>query len=54
MPAEVLLELAADAIELAGASRDAPIEFEEIREGPAIALLVAARRQVARNVLALD
>ena len=31
-PAEVLLELAADAIELAGASRDAPIEFEGIRE----------------------
>jgi hypothetical protein len=31
-PGEVLLELAADAIELAGASRDNPIEFEGIRE----------------------
>lgn len=28
----MLLELAADAIELSGASRDAPIEFEGIRE----------------------
>jgi hypothetical protein len=31
-PGEVLLEVAADAIELAGASRDNPIEFEGIRE----------------------
>lgn len=31
-PAEVLLELAADAIEFSGASRDAPIEFAGIRE----------------------
>lgn len=31
-PAEVLLELAADAIEFAGASRDSPIVFEGIRE----------------------
>jgi hypothetical protein len=31
-PGEVLLGLAADAIELSGASRDAPIEFEHIRE----------------------
>jgi hypothetical protein len=31
-PGEVLLELAADAIDEAGASRDAPIEFEDIRE----------------------
>ena len=29
-PAEVFLELAADAIELAGASRDHPIEMEEL------------------------
>jgi hypothetical protein len=31
-PGEVFLELAADAIEEAGASRDEPIEFEGIRE----------------------
>jgi hypothetical protein len=31
-PAEVLLDLAADAIEEAGASREAPIAFEGIRE----------------------
>jgi hypothetical protein len=31
-PGEVFLELAADAIELAGASREEPIEFEGIRE----------------------
>lgn len=31
-PGEVLLELAADAIELSGASRQAPIEFEGIRD----------------------
>jgi hypothetical protein len=31
-PGEVLLELAADAIELSGASRDAPISFEGMRE----------------------
>jgi hypothetical protein len=31
-PGEVLLELAADAIDESGASRDAPIEFEGIRE----------------------
>ncbi len=31
-PAEVLLELAADAIEDAGASRERPIEFENIRK----------------------
>ena len=30
-PGEVLLELAADAIEVSGASRAQPIEFEEIR-----------------------
>jgi hypothetical protein len=30
-PGEVLLELAADAIEKAGASREHPIEFENIR-----------------------
>jgi hypothetical protein len=31
-PGEVLLELAADAIEASGASRAQPIEFEQIRE----------------------
>jgi hypothetical protein len=31
-PGEVLLELAADAIELSGAGREDPIEFEGIRE----------------------
>ena len=31
-PGEVLLDLAADAIEEAGASREAPIAFEGIRE----------------------
>jgi hypothetical protein len=31
-PGEVLLELAADAIEESGASRQRPIEFEDIRE----------------------
>jgi hypothetical protein len=31
-PGEVLLDLAADAIEEAGASRDNPIEFEGIRQ----------------------
>jgi hypothetical protein len=31
-PGEVLLELAADAIEESGASREQPIEFEKIRE----------------------
>jgi hypothetical protein len=31
-PGEVLLGLAADAIELSGATRENPIEFEEIRE----------------------
>jgi hypothetical protein len=31
-PGEVFLELAADAIEAVGASRDEPIEFERIRE----------------------
>ena len=31
-PGELLLELAADAIEESGASRERPIEFEKIRE----------------------
>jgi hypothetical protein len=31
-PGKVLLGLAADTIELSGASRDAPIEFEDLRE----------------------
>ena len=31
-PAELLLELAADALDIAGASREAPLEFEGIRE----------------------
>ena len=31
-PGEVLLDLAADAIRIAGASRQSPIEFEGIRE----------------------
>jgi hypothetical protein len=32
-PGEVLLELAADAIEEAGATRERPLEFESIRKG---------------------
>lgn len=31
-PGEVLLELAADALELSGASRQAPVDYEGIRE----------------------
>jgi hypothetical protein len=31
-PGELLLELAADALELAGASRESPVEFEGVRE----------------------
>jgi hypothetical protein len=31
-PGELLLDLAADALDVAGASRDAPLEFEGIRE----------------------
>jgi len=31
-PGEVLLELAADALDLSGASRDEPVEYEGIRE----------------------
>src|SRR5262245_36299167 len=31
-PGELLLELAADALDIAGARRDAPLEFEGIRE----------------------
>jgi hypothetical protein len=31
-PGELLLELAADALEIAGASRESPLEFEGIRE----------------------
>jgi hypothetical protein len=31
-PGELLLDLAADALEVAGASRESPLEFEGIRE----------------------